>query len=175
MAGAVEFDAVYNEALLLDAATLSVRRHYRRYGLLLGAACVVNLVGAAFFLKLTGYRISAASLVVLGLAVLGPAYFLWSYFRGPRSYARAFGRSLLPSVRVTVDPSRFSISLGKRTLTKPWSEYADIIERPEYFLLLRNKFLVMAVPLSKNGAPEAALETIRAAARMHGSESKEVS
>ncbi len=167
MANAIQFDVIYDDALLADAAATSVRVWFKRYGLLMGSACLVNMAGVAAFLWFVGFRfpLIAVPLIVL-VGALGPLYYTWVYFVGPRAYARVLQRMLAGTSRLAVDESKVSITLKSGQLVRRWADLRNIVELPDYFLLLRRPMLIIAIPIPKKGAPEEALQVVREAAKL---------
>src|SRR5712692_2141721 len=156
-----DFDAEYSDALIDDAARTFVHRLFRKYVWLLAAACVINVVGFVAVLVLpdsSGWITIAIGL----LAALGPVYFPWAYFRLPRELAAPMKRVLIPSTRVSIASSAFTLSAKGRSITRRWANLKEIFEHPDYFLFVAGILVFTFVP--KGNMPPEAQQLIREAA-----------
>jgi hypothetical protein len=140
-----DFDAEYSDALIDDAARTFVRRLFRKYLWLLVGACIMNIIGFAAVVALL--RTVDWMTVAIGVvAVLGPVYFPWQYFRLPAELAAPMKRVLVPSARVSVTPSSLTLSAKGRTFTRRWTDLKAIVECPDYFLLVVGLLAFTFVP-----------------------------
>lgn len=154
-----DFEAVYNDVVIDDAARTFVHRLFRRYLGWLAAACSLNIAGFAFALMFP-----AGSLVISAiglLAVLGPVFLLLMYFRFPGKLAAALKQGLKPSARVSVSSSGLSMSVKGRSFTRQWTDLQAILEFPDYFLLVVAPLVFTFIP--KKDIPLAAQQLIREA------------
>lgn len=156
-----EFDAEYSDALIDAAARTFVHRLFRKYLWLLIAACTMNIVG--FFAVLVLPGASSWMIVTIGvLAVLGPVFFPWRYFRLPVQLGAPMKRTLVPSAQLSVTPSTFTLSAKGCSFTSKWTDLKAIEEHPDYFLLVVG-FLAFTF-LPRGRMPLEAQQLIREAA-----------
>jgi hypothetical protein len=158
-----DVDAEYSDALIDDAARSFVHRLFRKYLWLLVAACVMNIVGFVAVLVLSGG--SGWMTIAIGvLAALGPVYFPWQYYRLPRALGAPMKQVLVPSARVSVTQSTFTLSAKGRSYTSRWTDLKAIEEYPDYFLFAVGLLVFTFVP--RKDMPMEAQQLIREAAAM---------
>jgi hypothetical protein len=130
-----DFDAEYSDVLIDNAARSFVHRLSRKYLWLLVAACIMNIVGFVAVLVLPGS--SGWMTIAVGLlAALGPVYFPWRYYRLPGQLGAPMKQVLVPTARVSVTPSTFTLSAKGRSYTSRWTDLKAIEEYPDYFLFV---------------------------------------
>src|SRR6266705_2268621 len=159
---ALEFDAVYDDSLIDSAAKAFVHRLFKKYLWVLVAACLLNIVGFIFVLIFPGSGTLMTAAIGI-LAALGPLYFPWAYFRFPGKFAAPMKRVLKPAARVSVSSSGFSLSAHGRSFTREWTKLKEILEFPEYFLLVIAPMAFTFIP--KKDVPLEAQQLIRDASR----------
>jgi hypothetical protein len=147
----------------IETASKAFRDYlFRRYGVLLVGAFVINAAGLAVVYWSGAERGLMFGTLAFALLVLFPVWFLYKYTVGPRLHAAAL-RQLLPS--------RGSVNLGKDFVVLPtrdggtielsWSG-TKIVEHPSLFLLVRSPFMAYYVP--KQGMPAAIEQIVQAKA-----------
>ena len=158
-----DFDVAYDDAIIDSAANTFVRRLAKKYGWLLFAACIVNIVGFLLVLMLPGS--SKPMVVALGLlAALGPLYFPWRYLRLPEALAAPMKQMLKPTAHISICPLSFTMSAKERSFTSPWADLKAILEYTDYFLLVVGPFAFTFIP--KKDAPYEAQQLIREVAAL---------
>ena len=153
-ASTIDFDAVYDDAMIEDAAKVFVRRQFRKYGWLLVLACIINIVGFALFVALGGRGGLAVAVGII--AAVGPLYFPWAYNRLHHKLAASMKRALNPTARVSISSSTFTLSAKGQSFTRQWAHLKEVIETADYFLIVVNHIAFTFVP--KKSAPEDALQ-----------------
>ena len=156
----IVFATEYSDRLVAQAALTFRDYLFKRYGLLLIAACAINALGAwlAFSVGVTGIALVG----LLFLAVLGPTWLLYQYFIRPSQYRAKLRRALPPHSRVALAAASVSLEVQGQEAVIPWSVVKAVVEAEALFLLVVSPFAFTFVP--KPGLPEAAYEALHARA-----------
>jgi amino acid transporter len=79
----ISFDAAFSAGTMRHAARLFRDYQFKRYGLLLVVACLVNALG--LFLAVSfGLPLGGTFWLVAFVVVIGPIWLAYKYFLGPR-------------------------------------------------------------------------------------------
>lgn len=151
-----DFDAQYTDALIDDAARTFVHRLFGKYLWVLVSASIVNIVGFVVVVILgdpNDWQIVAIGFI----AALGPVYFPLRYVRMPKQFGASMKKVLVPSARVSITPTIFTLSAKDRSFTTRWTELKAIEEYPDYFMFVVGLLAFTFVP--RRGMPKE-METI---------------
>ena len=158
----IEFTAEYTDELVVRAARSFRDYLFKRYGPLLGAACVVNALGlwlAIRFGAVAGVALYSVAFVV----VLGPTWLLYKYLSIPSQYASRLRRVLPSRSRVSLATATVSLETQGQQAVIPWSLVRAVVETSAMFLLVVSPFAFTFVPML--GMPAAAYATLHARSR----------
>lgn len=123
----------------------------------------MNVVGFMAVLILPGA--SGWMTIAIGtIAAVAPAYFPWLYSRLPAQLGARMKQVLVPSTRVLITPSTFTLSAKDRSFTGRWTDLRAIVECSDYFLFVIRLVAFTFVP--KKDMPPEAQQLIREAAAM---------
>jgi uncharacterized iron-regulated membrane protein len=158
----IVFTADYPDELVQRAARAFRDYQFKRYGLLLIAAFIVNAVGLILALRYgaaAGVALAFLSFVV----VLGPTWFLYRYFTSPSKYTASLRRVFPPSVRVSLKAASVTFEVQGQEREVPWSLVKAVVESSNFFLLVFSPFAFTLLP--RQGMPAEAEESLHARAR----------
>jgi YcxB-like protein len=144
------FDAQYSGDAPRRAGEAFRDYQFKRYGLLMIAACVINAVALAFVLW-SGAKLGTVLYFLIFVVVIGPIFLVKEYFVGPRIYEIKAKHILATSGRVTVGPESITLPGQRGEISFPWSIIKVVVERPNFFLLVLSPFSSYFVP--RQGMP----------------------
>src|SRR3954470_2508105 len=96
------FEVVYLPDIAAEVADTFRDYRFKRYGLLMIGACVINAIGLSAAVWFGARPGAASTLFILFLVIVGPVWLLYEHFIWPRRYVSRLLR-LLPS------PGRVSV------------------------------------------------------------------
>ncbi len=159
----VPFDAECSPALFDQAALMFRDYRFRRYGLLLIAACIVNAVGFGFLLWLGAKPSGPTFLLLVFLVVGGPLWLLYEHFVFPHRLAVRLQRLLGHPMRASVGKESVCFVLRGREVSIPWSKVRHVLESQTVFLLMLSPLTFIFLP--KSGLPAEAYAIVHARSR----------
>ena len=150
------FEAHFSVESMQEAGVAFRDYLFKRYGLLLVAACAINATGLAFAVWV-GAEPGPALYLTVFIVVLGPVWLLYNYFTGPHLQAHLLRRILAVRGNVSVgDDCVVLPGQDGREVSFAWSK-TKVVEHASIYLLVPSPFFVYYVP--KLGMP-AAVERI---------------
>lgn len=139
------FDAHYSADSVRQAGYAFRDYQFKRYGLLMIAACVINAAALAFIVW-SGAKLGATLYFIVFVVVIGPIFLTKEYFLGPRMYEFKISHILATGGRVTVSPEKITLPGQRGEISFPWSIIKVVVERPNFFLLILSPFSSYLVP-----------------------------
>jgi hypothetical protein len=158
----IAFTAEYTDELVAHAASAFRDYLFKRYGLLLISACVINAIGLWMAVQL-GAEASLALFLMACVVVLPATWFLYKYFSIPSQYAAKLRPLLPPRSRVSLALASVSLEINGREAEIPWSAVKAVVETSASFLLVLSPFAFTFVP--RLGMPAAGYEALHARSR----------
>ena len=132
---AVSFDVVYSPEAAAQAAHAFREYRFKRYGLLMVGACVVNALGFLAALWLGAQPGAAYMLFVMAVVIVGPIWLLYEHFVWPSRYVSRLLRLLPSPGRVSLTSESLSVETRKQDAVIQWSKIRRVLETSEAFLL----------------------------------------
>ena len=153
----IAFEAVYSSENRRLAGRAFRDYQFKRYGLLMIAACVINAIGLAFVLW-SGAKLGATVYFLVFVVAMGPLWLLYEYFLGPRMYEAKLGLVLAPAGQVIVGSEAVTLPGRRGDIVFPWSIVKVVVEKSDFFLLVLSPFSSYFVP--RPGMPALAYDAL---------------
>lgn len=156
------FEAHFSPESMSTASVVFRDYLFKRYGLILIFAWLINVAGLAFVYWSGAASGLAFNLLAFLFLALFPLWLLYKYFAGPHLQVARLRQLLPPSGTVSVG-QEFVVLPGKdgRRFEFPWSK-TKVVEHSSLFVLVRSPFFVYYVP--KLGMPAALQDVFQAKA-----------
>ena len=155
----ISFNVVYSPEAAAQAAQAFREYRFKRYGLLMIGASIINALGLFGALWLGAQPGTPSLLFVTGLVVLGPAWLLYQHYLWPTLHVSRLLRSLPSPGRVSLTSESLSIETRKQDAVFQWSSIKGVVETPATFLVVLYPFMFLFIP--KVGIPVEAHDALR--------------
>jgi len=140
------FEVVYSPEIAKRAAETFRNYRWKRYGLLMVTACIVNAIGLTVALWLGAQLSATATFFIVFVVAVGPLWLLYEQFVWPARYASRLVRVLPPSGRVSVGADAISVATRAKDAEIPWSKITKVLETQSAFILVLSPFHFVFVP-----------------------------
>ena len=154
------FDVVYAPEVATDAAYRFRDDRFKRYGLLMIAACIVNLIGLSAALWFGARPRDASTLFIFFIVIVGPVWLLYEQFVWPQWYVSRLLRVLPSPGRISVSEDSISVTTVRRDALIPWTRIKRVLEARSAYVLVLSPFAFLFIPTT--GLPAKVRDGLRA-------------